>query len=782
MADAAISPLRGTMSGEVEVCPGRTEGSPPCEDATGGLLVRVCRKWPPRIFGIYKHLNDASGQCPIWCEHSVERWLFRGLLCYAMRGGGWDMMSSTCVQSGGLPRTIGGGGYDPSHMMEARSPAPAWPVHHNIIATTAVVKQEPMDHDSSAYGSGSDGFHSSSPGESDHNSRDSNPPSVPYTSTHVTDNMQISHYYSTPISNRIPVSTVMSYHHQPSVNGFNPLTPPNFELIISPKIQIPEKVNESFSEVERDPNTTLTPCTTPPSEVTPPKSQKNTPSSECDDAESSYYEGKQENEDHLRRLQMAFERNGMLPASPKGSENRDSGEEDRKSDYEMDEVDEQGLRIPRVNSHGKVKTFKCKQCEFIAVTKLDFWEHSRGHIKAEKILTCPKCPFVTEYKHHLEYHLRNHFGSKPFKCDKCSYSCVNKSMLNSHLKSHSNVYQYRCSDCTYATKYCHSLKLHLRKYKHSPAMVLNPDGTPNPLPIIDVYGTRRGPKTKAQKAMENNEMVLPPAPQQNTLPQHSIFPHFMLQNSQQPPMSIPFPYGSLLGAFPGALGNPLLFPQMNAGQLSPNDRSSPEYLKIDEDSPEIRVNEEDEREPSPSPQQTTEDAAALDLSKPEITLPINVPEIPIQTPTATVNTNKNRRKGRAFKLERLSVPQDVSSDEEEPQVNEVKETMEAVVPEQQAKIEQKVIEVKKADIFNCQYCDIAFKDVVMYTMHMGYHGYKDPFTCNMCGEQSADKSKPQTQRTLEFISVCDRKTINSQTALSSECEYGGYFVENTPNK
>ncbi len=58
------------------------------------------------------------------------------------------------------------------------------------------------------------------------------------------------------------------------------------------------------------------------------------------------------------------------------------------------------------------------------------------------------------------------------------------------------ILSFRCKDCQYATKYCHSLKLHLRKYKHSPAMVLNPDGTPNPLPIIDVYGTRRGPKMK----------------------------------------------------------------------------------------------------------------------------------------------------------------------------------------------------------------------------------------------------------------------------------------------
>ena len=41
--------------------------------------------------------------------------------------------------------------------------------------------------------------------------------------------------------------------------------------------------------------------------------------------------------------------------------------------------------------------------------------------------------------------------------------------------------------------------------------------------------------------------------------------------------------------------------------------------------------------------------------------------------------------------------------------------------------------------YECAYCEIAFKDCVMYTMHMGYHGYKDPFKCNMCGHCSNDK-------------------------------------------
>ena len=39
--------------------------------------------------------------------------------------------------------------------------------------------------------------------------------------------------------------------------------------------------------------------------------------------------------------------------------------------------DDQGIRVPKINSQGKVKVFKCKQCEFVAVTKEDFWRHTK---------------------------------------------------------------------------------------------------------------------------------------------------------------------------------------------------------------------------------------------------------------------------------------------------------------------------------------------------------------------------------------------------------------------
>lgn len=233
----------------------------------------------------------------------------------------------------------------------------------------------------------------------------------------------------------------------------------------------------------------------------------------------------------LLSLQLSLQKSGFLPPpiSPNRSEHSNEGgnrSDDVKSEEE--EFEEENLNIPKLNSHGKVKKHKCKQCGYVAFTKIDFWEHTKTHIREDRLLTCPKCPFVTEYKHHLEYHLRNHTGSKPFKCDKCSYSCVNKSMLNSHKKSHSKIYQYRCADCSYATKYCHSLKLHLRKYTHKPAMVLNPDGTPNPLPIIDVYGTRRGPKAKTISILQEKVAEIS-ASQQELAQKHLL----MMMQTQQ---------------------------------------------------------------------------------------------------------------------------------------------------------------------------------------------------------------------------------------------------------
>ncbi|KAK7901235.1 hypothetical protein WMY93_018004 [Mugilogobius chulae] len=42
-------------------------------------------------------------------------------------------------------------------------------------------------------------------------------------------------------------------------------------------------------------------------------------------------------------------------------------------------------------------------------------------------------------------------------------------------------------------------------------------------------------------------------------------------------------------------------------------------------------------------------------------------------------------------------------------------------------------------LHHCQHCDIYFPDNILYTIHMGCHGYENPFQCNICGYKCKSK-------------------------------------------
>ncbi|KAF9823188.1 hypothetical protein SFRURICE_001139 [Spodoptera frugiperda] len=607
-------------------------------------------------------------------------------------------------------------------MISCASPAGMPPAHHTphpqawgSLLQQPTVKSEPMEDGSfmkdQTSGFYSDGFHSASPSSSSKDSNGHSPRSVGSSGepSPFYDNMTLKAkanlgMHLDSFRNSLPYSLLTPPGFEPRNNDGREQSP-GYETSYSPRNLAP-------------PAHVSTPL--PRADATPPKSPR-TPSSP--------------DRDHDRRSYERYQDSGY-----DGVGQKNDGDDGRDGSGDEDFDDEPGLRVPAVNSHGKVKTFKCKQCEFVAVTKLSFWEHSKEHIKPEKMLCCRKCPFVTEYKHHLEYHMRNHLGSKPFQCTQCSYSCVNKSMLNSHLKSHSNVYQYRCADCNYATKYCHSLKLHLRKYQHNPAMVLNPDGTPNPLPIIDVYGTRRGPKQKPLSKMFDH-----PSPMNNNTqpqgppPTHPIFGnHF--------PVNLPY--------LPPLLPHSFLFPPNNNYEHrtspklpemvaeKPQEMSPPPSLLHQRLAYAERALETGTTSPPPSkspaslpqtpttPRETPASAGndALDLTNTKTseagTPPPSTERVTPVTPTTAL---KNRRKGRAYKLQpaalRLQHEDDKTKD------------MEISDSESDGSVEASATNQS----YSCQYCDITFGDLTMHTIHMGFHGYNDPFMCNKCGERSADR-------------------------------------------
>lgn len=484
------------------------------------------------------------------------------------------------------------------------------------------------------------------------------------------------------------------------MGAFNPLTPPGYSGLLFPSFLNNQQMNKQLtpskaqdlsksksSETEND-------TITPPMDVTPPKSPSmmdQTP--EKDEQHFNSLDTRSESIESYDEESDEFDEDGSCPGGDKSKKRKSNG--------------------------NKPRQYKCKQCKQIFFSKAQFWDHTRSHIKPEKMLQCPKCAFVTEYKHHLEYHLRNHSRSKPFQCPHCNYSCVNKSMLNSHLKSHSTVLQYRCLDCNYATKYCHSLKLHLRKYTHKPDIVLNLDGTPNPLPIIDVYGTRRGPKSKSttskllaeieknqqQQKSQMSQLSPPLTPSTN-----SIATATTNSITKTPPSSLSLPNAAMM--VQNMLQNKMpLFPYFNLNfqMFAQQQQQQNESMNDDEDS---KAEEAD----------------------------TNFVE---NSPVKKVTSSRTKRKGKAFKFdEKINSPADHFDDEvmNEPtmpvKTNEVPDNSVSRVTSSMNSVEN----VEKSEDYECKFCGIVFRDNVLFSLHIGYHSLgDDPFKCNMCGTKTEDK-------------------------------------------
>lgn len=49
------------------------------------------------------------------------------------------------------------------------------------------------------------------------------------------------------------------------------------------------------------------------------------------------------------------------------------------------------------------------------------------------------------------------------------------------------------------------------------------------------------------------------------------------------------------------------------------------------------------------------------------------------------------------------------------------------------------VQIDAQTLYFCPHCQTYFGDNVLYTVHMGCHGYDQPFQCNVCGVHCRDK-------------------------------------------
>ncbi|XP_028325426.1 zinc finger protein Pegasus [Gouania willdenowi] len=323
---------------------------------------------------------------------------------------------------------------------------------------------------------------------------------------------------------------------------------------------------------------------------------------------------------------------------------------------------------------------KCRYCNYATRGTARLIEHIRIHT-GEKPHRCHLCPFASAYERHLEAHMRSHTGEKPYKCELCSFRCSDRSNLSHHRRR-----RHKLLPMKGARSLAHKKMLSVLQKKASSLG----------------YGRRLfinliPPSMVAHKADDVSDFSheLPHIAQETYENQCRAVKDELSTNQNHLHHDM-------------VMENPLNQLSTLAGQLSslPAESQTPP--------PESMVDEKPFLLPQPHP---------------------DTPPIAIATSVVHASSSPVPPEPRAPPLSSGSPDggpcSEHSGHTSSPSVSNSQPSTPAPglsAPFQEAPLPH-----------HCQHCDIYFPDNILYTIHMGCHGYEIPFQCNICGHKCTSK-------------------------------------------
>uniref|UniRef100_A0A8D0FXL1 IKAROS family zinc finger 4 n=1 Tax=Strix occidentalis caurina TaxID=311401 RepID=A0A8D0FXL1_STROC len=408
-----------------------------------------------------------------------------------------------------------------------------------------------------------------------------------------------------------------------------------------------------------------------------------------------------------------------------------------------------GIRLP----NGKLK---CDICGMVCIGPNVLMVHKRSHT-GERPFHCNQCGASFTQKGNLLRHIKLHSGEKPFKCPFCNYACRRRDALTGHLRTHSVSSPtvgkpYKCNYCGRSYKQQSTLEEHkerchnyLQSLNTEPQSLANqqgdemrdlelvPDSLLHPSSDRPTFIDRlansltKRKRSTPQKFVGEKQMrfTLSDLP----FDVNSGFEKDVEMVSAHHPLDPS--YGSSLALMGGEHLRPLRLPPTNCisevtpvissvytqiqplpGRLElPGGREGAEGPEEGPDGVQVVFRG---REPGVSPTNGCQDSTDTES---------NHEERSSQPPPGNC---AGSRQSPAYAKEDPKLPEGPPAARATPSA--AKEAL-RVVNEDGEQIRA----------FKCEHCRILFLDHVMFTIHMGCHGFRDPFECNICGYHSQDR-------------------------------------------
>nr|XP_061842013.1 zinc finger protein Eos-like [Nerophis lumbriciformis] len=422
---------------------------------------------------------------------------------------------------------------------------------------------------------------------------------------------------------------------------------------------------------------------------------------------------------------------------------------------------------------------QCDVCGIICIGPNVLMVHKRSHT-GERPFQCNQCGASFTQKGNLLRHIKLHSGEKPFKCPVCNYACRRRDALAGHLRTHAvssplGGKPFKCSYCSRSYKQQSTLDDHLERChsfqkSHDLQAAVNMlteqhggeslDIEPIAKPALEPSNEKphfvdrltasitKRKRSTPQKFLADKyiHLDLPEAPYdlssgserdgEHLTPQPAnectgsgkkqlqdsrrklsqIHPAFLselrtvmssIQSNVPPP-----------GASSGLTMEPLVLSGQDTGEGCDGQPSAHSHTTSPNGCPDSTDTE------STAEEHNTRAAAHTSTSNNNQHLHYQTLGLPHSLPTSSPNQAKEMDPEWDRACPAPLTPMKRSAGSPFPS----RETVQVLHRDGQ-----------RLRSFHCRHCHILFLDHVMFTIHMGCHGFHQPFECNICGHRSRDR-------------------------------------------